>query len=145
MLRATVPVSAMPQSETLYGIAEKWNAIECPVPQYCIAEEFQMLLKRSAADSIPRNKKNGARERGRGKRESQQKKKEHFSITPQQQTNMRWQFHILRTCNEAVAATDAPEAAAAHSKLSTTTWNSVFPKSRRKKSRRFQGDKKTHY
>jgi hypothetical protein len=53
--------------------------------------------------------------------ESQQKKKEHFSITPQQQTNMRSQFQILHTCNEAVAATDAPEAAAAHSKLSTTT------------------------
>jgi hypothetical protein len=80
-----------------------------------------MLLIRSAADSIPRNQKNGAREREGEGNESQQKKKEHFSITPQQQTNMRSQFQILHTCNEAVAATDALEAAAAaHSKLSTT-------------------------
>jgi hypothetical protein len=62
------------------------------------------------------------REREGEGNESQQKKKEHFSITPQQQTNIRSQFQILHTCNEAVAATDAPEAAAAaHSKLSTTT------------------------
>jgi hypothetical protein len=53
------------------------------------------------------------REREGEGNESQQKKKEHFSITPQQQTNIRSQFQILHTCNEAVAATDAPEAAAA--------------------------------